>query len=73
MQDDVLAKRFGTRVRSIREERRLSQVQLAIANGFSISHYGKIERGEVEVRLPTMGKLARSFGIELSELLQGVG
>jgi hypothetical protein len=38
----------------------------------SLSHYGKIERGEVAVQLPTMDKLAKSFGIQLSELLEGV-
>lgn len=73
LQDNALAKRFGQRLRAIRRERGLTQFQFAVANGFQIAHYSRIENGLIEVRLPTMGKLARSFGIELSELLQDVG
>jgi transcriptional regulator with XRE-family HTH domain len=72
MQDDALARRFGLRVKSLRRSRNLSQFQLAVAHGFSLSHYGKIERGEIDVQLPTMSRLAQSFGIQLSELLDGV-
>jgi transcriptional regulator with XRE-family HTH domain len=38
----------------------------------SLSHYQKIERGDLDVRLSTGKKLADCFGITLSELLRAV-
>lgn len=39
---------------------------------WTLSHYQRIERGVLDVRLSTMQKLAECFGITLSQLLRGV-
>lgn len=38
----------------------------------SLSHYQKIERGALDVRLSTAKKLADCFGVTLAELMRGV-
>lgn len=38
----------------------------------SLSHYQKIERGDLDVRLSTAQKLAECFGITLAQLMRGV-
>jgi hypothetical protein len=38
----------------------------------SLSHYQKIERGHLDVRLSTAQKLAECFGVTLSELMRGL-
>jgi hypothetical protein len=39
---------------------------------FSLSHYQKIERGELDARFTTLRKLADAFEVTLSELVQGL-
>jgi len=39
---------------------------------FSLPHYQKIERGELDPRLATIKRLADAFGITMSELLNGL-
>jgi transcriptional regulator with XRE-family HTH domain len=39
---------------------------------FSLSHYQKIERGDLDARLSTLRKLANAYNVTLSELLKGL-
>jgi transcriptional regulator with XRE-family HTH domain len=39
---------------------------------WTLSHYQKIERGDLDPRLSTLVKLAESFGIRVAELLDGI-
>ena len=41
-------------------------------HGFNLSHYQKIERGALSVRLVTMAHIATAFGVQMSTLLDGV-
>jgi transcriptional regulator with XRE-family HTH domain len=67
-----LRKRFGDRCRALRKRRQLSQLDMVRRFGISLSHYQKIERGDLDVRLSTAAKLAEWFDVSLSELLRGV-
>ncbi|HEX7118010.1 MAG TPA: helix-turn-helix transcriptional regulator [Longimicrobiales bacterium] len=69
-QRDELLKRFGETVREIRRERGLSQEKLAAAAGLDRTYVGGIERGERNVALINIVKLARSLGVEPAELLK---
>jgi transcriptional regulator with XRE-family HTH domain len=63
---------LGERVRRLREERGWSQESFAHEGGLGRSFAGAIERGEKDVRLSTLAKLARTLGVSLSQLLKGI-
>jgi len=64
---------LGERVRRLREQRGWSQEGFAHEVGLGRSFAGAIERGEKDVRLSTLTKLARALGVSLSQLLKGIG
>ena len=68
--DDIL-KRFGIRVRQLRTQRGLSS-QIALANkaGLDRTYVGGIERGERNVALKNLEKLAKALNVSLDELLK---
>lgn len=63
---------LGERVRQLREARGWSQEGFAHEGGLGRSFAGAIERGEKDVRLSTLAKLARTLGVSLSQLLKGI-
>jgi transcriptional regulator with XRE-family HTH domain len=64
------AKRLITRLRELREAHGLSQEAFAERAGLKYKHYQSIEAGrKIEMRLSTLQKLAKAFGLELWELL----
>ena len=64
---------LGERVRQLREARGWSQEGFAHEGGLGRSFTGAIERGEKDIRLSTLIKLARALGVSLSQLLKGIG
>lgn len=69
---DTAKKLFGARCRQLRVQRKLTQLDMVRHHGYSLSHYQRIERGVQDVRITTMVRLARAFGVSLTELLDGV-
>ena len=61
-------RRFGRRVKALRQQRGLSQEQLAEAIGRSVDTVSNIERGFSATRIATADLIARTFGVELQEL-----
>lgn len=70
--DEHFLQRLGRRCRSLRHERELSQLDMVRSHDFSLSHYQKIERGDLDPRVSTLRKLAKAYGVSLSELLKGL-
>lgn len=64
--------RFGRRCRVLRRRRRLSQMDMVRHHGWELSHYQRIERGDLDVKLSTMGRLAEAFGVKLETLMRGL-
>ena len=64
---------LGERVRRLREQRGWSQEGFAHEGGLGRSFAGAIERGEKDIRLSTLIKLAKALGVTLSQLLKGIG
>jgi len=64
---------LGERVRQLREARGWSQEGFAHEGGLGRSFAGAIERGDKDIRLSTLIKLARALGVSLSQLLKGIG
>jgi len=65
-------KRLGARIREVREAKGLSQMDLVRKRNWTLSHYQKIERGDLDPRYSTLRKVAKSFGVTVSELLKGL-
>ena len=67
-----LLKRFGERVRELRKERGLSQEELALEAGLDRTYVGGIERGERNVSLINIGRLAKALGVSFQQLFKGI-
>ena len=61
---------LGERIRDLRKQAGLSQEQLAEHAEISLDACGRLERGEVNPNLKTLGGIADTFRISLSELFQ---
>lgn len=60
---------LGDRIRLRREARGWLQRELAQAANLPLRTIGRIERGEVDVRLSTLAKIAMALGVPLKELM----
>lgn len=64
-----LAVRFGMRLRSLRQARGMTQIQVAVEFGIDRTFLSDLERGRKSVSLPFLEVFALGFGLSLSELL----
>lgn len=68
---DIL-KRFGSRVRELRLEMELSQEKFAAKCDLDRTYLGSVERGERNIALRNIQRIARAFGVSVSELTNGL-
>ncbi len=68
MDEEALAGEFGALVRRLRLANALSQEGLAEAANLERAYVGMIERGETNVSLRTVNRLARALGLSLTGL-----
>lgn len=68
MSTSAIKKRFGLSVRRLRDERALSQELLAEKAGLHRNYVGGIERGERNVSLENIVKLARALSVRSRDL-----
>lgn len=65
-------KKFGDQIRELRKVRGLSQEQLAELTQLHRTYIGGIERGERNVALVNIVRIARALGVSPSELFKGL-
>ena len=63
---------FGRRIRELRMERRLSQEKLAELAGLHRNYVGGIERGERNVALLNIVKLAQALNVRVTKLVETI-
>ena len=61
--------RFGERLREVREKRGISQERLAGIAGLHRTYVSLIERGERNVTIETIEKLATALDVEMATLM----
>jgi transcriptional regulator with XRE-family HTH domain len=66
----IFLKRVGARIRESRKRMRLSQEALALASGLDRSYLGGVERGERNIAVVNLHKIATTLNVPLSELLE---
>jgi transcriptional regulator with XRE-family HTH domain len=66
--DEAVKTAFGKRVRQLRTEKGLSQEALALACDLDRSYIGGVERGERNVSLVNIQKIATALGVPMREL-----
>ncbi len=67
MKNDSLSQ-FGRRVRTLREAIKLSQEALAVKAGIHRTYMGGVERGERNISLKNIVRLAVALGVHPREL-----
>lgn len=65
--DEEAKKRFGEMVRRLRKEQGLSQESLALACCLDRTYIGGIERGERNLSLVNIVKIAKALGVSPKE------
>ncbi len=65
----VLVK-LGIKIRSIREAQGLSQESVALGSGLDRSYFGGIERGEHNVAVVNLEKIAIALDVQVADLLK---
>ena len=63
---------IGKKIRELRIEAGLSQEAFADRAQIHRHHMGEIERGEVDVTLSLLMKVAQALGVKVSKLVQGI-
>lgn len=71
MKNDDILKKFGKRVKALRLEKGITS-QMALANkaGLDRTYVGGLERGERNVALINIAKIAKALGVDLGDMFR---
>lgn len=67
-----IKKAFGHRVRKLRTEAGFSQEGFAHECGLHRTYMGKVERGEKNISIENIGKIATALNLKISELFGSI-
>lgn len=63
-------KKFGKRLRELRKKSGISQEELGFRAGLHRTYIGSIERGEQNISVDNIHKLAKAFKVKVDELFK---
>lgn len=69
MINNILIKEFGLKIKSLRNEKKLSQEELSFITGFHRTYIGMIERGERNISLSNIAVFSKALEVEIHDLL----
>lgn len=64
-----LAAQIGTKIKSVRKIKSISQERLALLCNIDRSYIGRIERGEVNLTVEKLYEIATALEVDIKELL----
>jgi len=64
---------LGTAIKKLRLSKKISQETLALSAGVDRSYLGRVERGDNNVAVLTLHRIAHSLGVSLTELFDHAG
>jgi len=66
----TLTERFGNRMRKVRKQRGMSQLDLSHKSGLDLTTINEIENGNREPMLKTVWRIANALKVEMSEMFK---
>ncbi len=69
IRDDKYLKALGKRIRTLREEKKLSTYELSYTSNVSRSQINAIERGQINTTISTLKAIAEAFEMKVNQLL----
>jgi transcriptional regulator with XRE-family HTH domain len=67
---DLYLKKVGQTIREARKSKGISQESLSLASGLDRSYVGGVERGERNISILNLKKIADALSLNMSELLK---
>jgi transcriptional regulator with XRE-family HTH domain len=71
MNEDIL-KKFGSRIKNLRSQHGYSQEKLAEISGFHRTYIGMVERGERNISLINISRMADCFNLTIEDLFNNI-
>jgi len=68
---EKVQKQFGARMRALRQQRGLSQEELALSCSLDRTYIGSVERGERNISLVNIHTIAAALGVSPGEFFNG--
>ena len=62
-------KRTGAKIKTVRKSKGWSQEKLALEAGLHRAYIGQIERGEKNIGLKNLEKIAKTLGLKLKDII----
>ena len=62
---------LGERIKALRQERQMTQNELAIRCNFEKASMSRIESGKTNVTILTLKKISEALGVQINELFNG--
>ena len=69
-QENSIQKAFGDRMRALRRDKGLSQDRLALVSGLHRAYIGAVERGEVNLSIVNVNRIAEALEVKPGQLME---
>lgn len=68
----MITKKFGERIKYLRNEKGISQEKFALSIDMDRTYYASVENGRRNISIKNITKIADGLGISLEELFKGL-
>ncbi|TCC99102.1 XRE family transcriptional regulator [Pedobacter frigidisoli] len=69
MTEEELLKNIGQRIKELRKQQGMPQIELAVELNYEKSNMSRLESGRVNPRVSTLLKVAQALNVELKDLI----